>query len=115
VRREKLVEVSDHCRATGRGFMLELLVPAEPEQLGAVGDDRDRFDREARPGLVTGAIEQLHEAGRTHLWKLEGLDERAACEDVARAATADGRSEVGCLVLGRAPIATRWTAGCGPP
>jgi myo-inositol catabolism protein IolC len=100
--RAKLAEVSDHCRATGRGFMLELLVPAEPEQLSALGDDRDRFDREIRSGLVTGAIEQMHGAGiEPDLWKLEGFDERAACEAVARATRSGGRSDVGCLVLGR--------------
>jgi myo-inositol catabolism protein IolC len=100
--RVKLAEVSDHCRGTGRGFMLELLVPAEPEQLETVEDDLDRYDREVRPALVTRAIEQMHAAGiEPNLWKLEGLDDREACEAVAATARADGRAGVGCLVLGR--------------
>jgi myo-inositol catabolism protein IolC len=100
--RAVLADVSEHCRTIGRAFMLEVLVPAEPGQLSAVGDDPDRYDREVRPALVIRAIEEMQASGiEPDIWKLEGLDERADCEAVASAARANGRAHVGCVVLGR--------------
>ena len=100
--RAVLADVSEHCRTTGRAYMLEVLVPAEPGQLSAVGDDPDRYDREVRPALVIRAIEEMQASGiEPDIWKLEGLDERADCEAVASAARANGRAHVGCVVLGR--------------
>ena len=97
-----LADVSEHCRITHRGFMLEVLVPPEPGQLRAAGDDPDRYDREVRPALVTRAIEEMHASGiEPDVWKLEGLDEPAACEAVASTARASGRAHVDCVVLGR--------------
>jgi len=100
--RAVLAEVSEHCRTTGRPFMLEVLVPAERGQLGAVGDDPDRYDREIRPELMTRTIEEMQASGiEPAVWKLEGLDEPAACEAVASVARAEGRAHVSCVVLGR--------------
>ena len=100
--RAVLAGVSEHCRTTGRAFMLEVLVPAEPGQLAAVDGDPDRYDREIRPALVTRTIQEMQASGiEPDVWKLEGLDEPAACEAVASAARANGRAHVGCVVLGR--------------
>lgn len=97
-----LREVSDHCRATGRGFMFELLVPPESGQLEAVSGHADRYDREIRPGLTILAIGELQAAGvEPDVWKLEGLDRPGDAEAVAAAARAGGRDHVGCVVLGR--------------
>jgi myo-inositol catabolism protein IolC len=97
-----LADVSEHCRTSQRGFMLEVLVPPEPGQLHAVGDDPDRYDREIRPALVTRAIQEMQASEiEPDIWKLEGLDERADCEAVASVARANGREHVGCIVLGR--------------
>jgi len=116
--RRALLEVSEHCRATGRGFMFELLVPPEPHQLATVDGDADRYDRELRPGLMVRAIEGFQTAGvEPDVWKLEGLETREDHEAVAAAARGGGRDRVGYLVLGRgADLATveRWLrAGIG--
>lgn len=82
-------------------LMVELLVPAEPEQLAAVGGERARYDAEVRPGLATAAIEELTQAGlRPAVWKIEGLDRQEDCvavADVCRAADPSAR----CVILGR--------------
>jgi myo-inositol catabolism protein IolC len=88
--RRLLADLHAYCRETGRGLMLELLVPPEP------GEDRGAFDVELRPALMVRAIEEIRRAGiAPSLWKLEGLTRRGDCELVARAA------EAPCLVLGR--------------
>ena len=88
--RALIAELDAHCGVTGRGLMLELLVPPEPDQEGP------DFDTKLRPELMVRAIEEIR-AGDIHpsLWKVEGLDRAADCERVARAAGAP------CLVLGR--------------
>jgi myo-inositol catabolism protein IolC len=48
------------------------------------------------------AIRELQEAGvEPDLWKIEGLDRREDCLQVAETARRGGRDEVGCIVLGR--------------
>jgi myo-inositol catabolism protein IolC len=110
--RAALREISDHCRKTGRGFMLELLVPPSTPQLDAVAGDRARFDREVRAELAVQAMGQLQQAGvEPDLWKHEGFEEPADYEWVAAAARAGGRDQVGCIILGRgedAAAVERW-------
>ena len=110
--RRALREVSEHCQATGRRFMFELLVPAEPRQLDSVGGDSDRYDRELRPALTVRAITAFQATGiEPDVWKLEGLETREDHEAIAAAARGDGRGDVGYVVLGRgADLATveRW-------
>ena len=85
-----------------RKFLFELLVPAEPAQLESVDGDADRYDRELRPRLMLGAIEQLRAAGvEPDIWKIEGIDDRASCERIAKLVRSDGRDGVVCVVLGR--------------
>jgi 5-dehydro-2-deoxygluconokinase len=98
----RLRRLSDYLHRTERKYMFELLVPATPEQLRQVGGDRKRYDLERRPGLMVRAIEDLQEASvEPDIWKIEGLDRREDCLRVAEAARRDGRSDVGCIVLGR--------------
>ena len=88
--RTLIADLDAHCRTTGRGLMLELLVPPEADQ---VGPD---FDTARRPELMVRAIEEIRsEDVRPSFWKIEGLTETADCERIARAAGAP------CLVLGR--------------
>jgi myo-inositol catabolism protein IolC len=85
-----------------RKYMFELLVPATPEQLHQVGGDRKRYDRQRRPALMVRAIRELQEAGvEPDLWKIEGVDGRDDCLQVAETVRRDGRGEVGCIILGR--------------
>jgi myo-inositol catabolism protein IolC len=98
--RARLRELHDACAAEGRALMLELLVPAEPDQEGP------GYDVEVRPGLMATAIERIREAGvRPAMWKLEGFERR---EDAAAVAAAAGGP---CVVLGRgqdAEAVDRW-------
>jgi len=100
--RERLARLGDWLHSTGRKFLFELLVPAEPHQLERVGGDPDRYDLELRPGLMVEVIDECQAAGvEPDVWKIEGLDRREDCVRVADAARAGGRGNVECVVLGR--------------
>jgi myo-inositol catabolism protein IolC len=99
----RLKRLSDWLHENDRTFLFELLVPAEPHQLEAVGGDEARYDVEVRPGLMRRAIAELQDGGiEADIWKIEGLDRREDCEAVAEQ-TRDGagRERVVCVVLGR--------------
>jgi myo-inositol catabolism protein IolC len=98
----RLKELGEWLHERGRIFLFELLVPAEPHQLEAVGGDEARWDSEERPKLMRGAIEQLHAAGvEPDIWKIEGIDRREDCEILSAECRRDGRDGVACVVLGR--------------
>ncbi|HET6342504.1 MAG TPA: DUF2090 domain-containing protein [Gemmatimonadota bacterium] len=98
----RLKQLSEYCRAVDQRFMFELLVPATEAQQRRVQDETT-YDRLIRPRLVLQAIRTLQDAGvEPDIWKIEGLDRREDCERVVATARRDGRSEVGCIVLGRA-------------
>jgi len=116
----RLRRLSDYLHRTNRKYMFELLVPATPDQLQQVSGDRKRYDLERRPALMVSAIKDLQEAGvEPDIWKIEGLDRREDCVQVADTARRDGRSEVGCIVLGRgeeeAHVHTWLTTAAGVP
>jgi myo-inositol catabolism protein IolC len=101
-------------------FMFELLVPATAPQLEAVGGDARAYDRNVRPELMLRAIRELQEAGvEPDVWKLEGLEQRDDCVRIVAMARRDGRSRVGCIVLGRGEdeqhVRTWLTAAAGVP
>ena len=98
----RLRELSEWLHERDRRFLFELLVPAEPHQLEAVGGDEDRFDRELRPELMLRAIESLQGGGvEPDVWKIEGLHAREDCERVSALVRSGGRDGVACVVLGR--------------
>ena len=98
----RLKRLSDYCRAAGRSFMFELLVPATKAQMDRVQVDKDAYDLRIRPALMVRAIHDLQEAGiEPDIWKIEGLDRREDCERIVETARSDGRHDVGCIVLGR--------------
>ena len=83
-------------------FMFELLVPPEPGQLARFNGEKKEYDRCLRPHLMAETIQQLQEAGvEPDVWKIEGLDFREDCKEIVAAARRDGRSKVGCIILGR--------------
>ena len=65
-----------------------------------------------RPDLTVEAIRTLQDAGiEPDIWKIEGFAHREDCERVVATARRHGRSEVGCIVLGRGADSrevTRW-------
>jgi len=98
----RLKQLSDYLHKTGRLFMFELLVPAEPAQLERVKGDKKMFDVEVRPGLMVQSIHAIQDVGiEPDVWKIEGLDRREDCAKVVAAARRGGRDNVGCIVLGR--------------
>jgi myo-inositol catabolism protein IolC len=105
---ERLKRLSDHLVREGRLLMFELLVPAEPAQLLAVGGHRDEFDSRLRPGLTIQAIHELQASGiEPNIWKVEGTDRRADYVDLVAAARRGGRDTVDCIVLGRGENASK--------
>jgi myo-inositol catabolism protein IolC len=116
----RLQQLSEYLHHADRKYMFELLVPATPEQLQQVSGDHKRYDLERRPALMVGAIRALQEAGvEPDIWKIEGLDRREDCVQVAETARRDGRGDVGCIVLGRgedeAHVHTWLTTAAGVP
>jgi myo-inositol catabolism protein IolC len=99
---ERLARFSDWLHERGRKFLFELLVPATTEQLHRFGGDQRAYDRELRPDLVVATIAALQRgAVEPDIWKIEGLDTTAACEQVVAQVRIEGRDEVTCIVLGR--------------
>jgi myo-inositol catabolism protein IolC len=98
----RLRRLSEWLHERHRKFLFELLVPAEAAQLEQVGGDTDRYDAELRPQLMMEAILQLQNAGvEADIWKIEGVDDREACNEIAQLARREGRDHVSCVVLGR--------------
>ena len=112
----RLVQLSEWLHQHHRKFLFELLVPAEPAQLEQVGGSDDRYDGELRPQLMLEAILQLQNAGvEPDIWKIEGIDDRESCNEIAQLVRRDGRDRVSCVVLGRAPRTSSSAGGCVRP
>jgi myo-inositol catabolism protein IolC len=98
----RLKRLSDWLHENDRKFLFELLVPAEPAQLEAVGGDVNRYDTELRPDLMVRTIAALQAAGiEPDVWKIEGVDSSDDCARIAEQTRAAGRDGVVCVVLGR--------------
>jgi myo-inositol catabolism protein IolC len=99
---EKLRRLSEWLHEHHRKYLFELLVPAEPAQLEAVGGSTERYDLELRPELMMRAIHELQDGGvEADIWKIEGIEDREACSEIAKIARREGRDRVSCVVLGR--------------
>ncbi len=98
----RLADLSRFLESTNRKYMFELLVPATEGQLEKCKGDKKIYDVEMRPKLMVQAIQELQGAGiECDIWKLEGLDRENDFQAVCSAATAGGRDEVACILLGR--------------
>jgi 5-dehydro-2-deoxygluconokinase len=98
----RLKELSDQLHKSGRLYMFELLVPAEPAQLQRFANDKKAYDLQLRPALMVQAIHELQDFGiEADVWKIEGIDQREDCQKVVAAARRGGRDNVGCIILGR--------------
>jgi myo-inositol catabolism protein IolC len=99
---EKLRRLSEWLHEHHRKYLFELLVPAEPAQLESVGGSEERYDTELRPQLMMEAILQLQNGGvEADIWKIEGIDDRESCREIAQLVRREGRDHVSCVVLGR--------------
>jgi 5-dehydro-2-deoxygluconokinase len=98
----RLRQLSDYLHSSGRLYMFELLVPAVPDQLKQLGNDKKAYDLQVRPALMVQAIRELQDAGvEPDVWKVEGLDRSEDCQKIVTAARRAGRDKVGIIVLGR--------------
>jgi myo-inositol catabolism protein IolC len=98
----RLRRLSDALVGSPSRLMFELLVPATPQQLGALSGDVQAYDREFRPALMLRAISELQDAGvEADVWKVEGLDSPGDCKRIVAMARRDERVNVGCIALGR--------------
>jgi myo-inositol catabolism protein IolC len=98
----KLRHLSEWLHERSRKFLFELLVPAEDGQLAQVDGSEDRYDTELRPQLMLEAILQLQNGGvEPDIWKIEGIDDRESCREIAQLCRREGRDRVSCVVLGR--------------
>jgi len=98
----RLKDLSDTAHKHDRHFMFELLVPPTTEQNERVKGNQDVYDTKLRPALMAAAITELQNRGvEPDVWKIEGLDHREDCQEIVKVAQRDGRSNVGCIVLGR--------------
>jgi len=99
---EKLRRLSEWLHEHHRKYLFELLVPAEASQLESVGGSEERYDTELRPELMMRAIHELQDGGvEADIWKIEGIDDAAACDHIAKLVRREGRDRVSCVVLGR--------------
>jgi myo-inositol catabolism protein IolC len=99
----RLKQLSDYLHGSSHSlFMFELLVPPEKSQLDEFKGDKKAYDLDLRPSLMVQAIQELQEAQvEPDVWKIEGLDRREDCASIVSVARRDGRSDVGCIILGR--------------
>jgi myo-inositol catabolism protein IolC len=98
----RLKRLSDWLAEHDKPFLFELLVPAEPAQLDAVGGDSERYDQELRPDLMRRAIEMAQDRGiEVDIWKIEGVDAREDAQMLAETTRRDGRDHVKSVLLGR--------------
>lgn len=98
----RLKQLSEYCHSAAQRFMFELLVPPTAAQLEQVRGAQAAYDLQLRPDLMLSAMHALQDAGvEPDVWKIEGLDRREDCERIVDAARRDGRTNVGCIVLGR--------------
>jgi len=113
----RLRRLSDDLARAGRSRLrFELLVPPEKAQLEKRKSDKGAYDRELRPQLMVGAIDELQRAGvDPDVWKIKGLDRREDCEQIVAAARAGRRASVGCIILGRGENEARCGSGWQRP
>jgi myo-inositol catabolism protein IolC len=99
----RLKRLADWLHERDRKFLFELLVPATEEQLASVDGDEYRYDNELRPELMRRAIADAQDFGvEVDIWKIEGVNERADAEMLARQTrVGEGREKVVCVLLGR--------------
>ncbi len=97
----RLKRLSDYLHGSGRLFMVELYVDAEPAQMERFHGQKRAYDLDLRPELTLRTLHELQDAGvEPDVWKVQGLDRRKDCMNLVAAARRDDRYRVGCVILG---------------
>jgi len=98
---ERLRGLSDYLESIRKPFLFELLVPATPKQLSALGGSKETYDKEARPKLMVEALKQIQDGGvEPTIWKLEGVEKPEDAKALVKQAQRDGR-KAAVITLGR--------------
>jgi myo-inositol catabolism protein IolC len=98
---ERLKVVSAWATESRHHLIVEVLVPATPDDLASVGGDKKRYDDELRPGLTLDVVGFLQDHGADPaIWKIEGMDRSKDAAAVAELAKRGGRT-ADCIILGR--------------
>ncbi|MBI4092115.1 MAG: DUF2090 domain-containing protein [Candidatus Levybacteria bacterium] len=105
--REKLALLTKFAHENGYKLLIEPLVPATVKQLAKFGGDLDRYDQDARPFLTSRMINEMQESEvDPDVWKLEGMNKAEDYQMAVQQARAEGRDNVGIVILGRAAEAS---------
>jgi myo-inositol catabolism protein IolC len=97
VQRARLKEAANAAHDAGTRFLFEILVPATPDQLAAVGGDTERYDHELRPELILRGMKEISAEVDVDVWKLEHLAEPAHYRAANDLAAEHGAT---CILLG---------------
>ena len=93
-------------------FMFELLVPATPQQLEALGGEARTYDSKLRPTRLLRARSEVQDAGgEVEVWKVEGLDSQSDCERIVAMAQRDGRTSVAASCSGAGRTSSTFAPG----
>lgn len=100
---EKLKALSDFCHQNNIKLLIEPLIPATPEQLAAVENDKRRFDTELRAALTVAMVTAMQDAGiECDVWKIEGFEDPESYKQaLAAMQNTPERKDVGLIILGR--------------
>lgn len=99
---KKLKKLSKWCHKNNYKFMVEALVPPTEEQIRKLADSVNHYDIELRPGLMVQMVAELQKSGvEADIWKVEGLQKPTAYKALINQIRANGRDDVGTVVLGR--------------
>ncbi len=97
----RLKQLGEYLKETGRAYLFELLVPATPQQLASVNNDKAAYDSQLRPKLMVRAMSDIQAAGvEPDIWKMEGVDSAKDAHAIVAQAQAGGR-KAGVITLGR--------------
>lgn len=100
--RAHLKQINDFCKTKGYKFLFELLAIPTPQELEAVGGDKEKYEQGTRWEVMKKSIEEMQNAGiEPNVWKIEGLENIEQMKAVVEETRKNGRSEVGVVVLGR--------------
>ena len=96
-----LRSIGTFAQESGRDYLLEVLITPTEEQLAAGGGNVAGFRANIFPGLLIESMAEMQEYGiEPDIWKVEGLDTVEDTAAVGAQATAGGREDVRCIVLG---------------
>lgn len=99
---KNLKRLNDFCRNNNFKFMIEILIEGTKNQLVNINNNQLRFDAEMRPKLAVEVISEFQEREiDPDVWKMEGMEKVEDYQMLAAQARANGREDVGIVILGR--------------